>query len=124
MRPLPVLDISTAPRALRSCSPFSIWVMASVPVFCGTNSGVGGRSRKASVCVEVSASGTVSVSSSRYTSVWMSMCRRPSTASGVRGGSVRVVLFFLWKGKDRVGNRRTHRSYPTEVALGAQLSPS
>ena len=39
----------------------------------------------ASVCVITSASGTVSASSSRYVSVWMSMWRRPSTGSGVPG---------------------------------------
>eukprot|EP00982_Pelagococcus_subviridis_P009946 30957-Pelagococcus_subviridis.AAC.52 len=29
------------------------------------------------------------MSSSRYASVWMSMCLRPSTGSGVRGGFIR-----------------------------------
>src|SRR5689334_14254036 len=52
-----------------SCSPCSICVAVSTPVLGGTNCGVGGLSRKASVCVVLSASGTTSVSSSRYTSV-------------------------------------------------------
>lgn len=51
------------------CSPSSIWVAASTPDLAGTNFGVGGRSRNASVCVVLSVSGTTSVSSSRYTSV-------------------------------------------------------
>ena len=68
-------------------SPSSICVATSTPVLAGTNSGVGGRSRKASVCVVTSASSTRSVISSRYSSVWTSTCLRPSTASGERGRS-------------------------------------
>ena len=54
---------------LSTCLPCSICVAVSTPVLGGTNCGVGGLSRNASVCVVLSASGTMSVNSSRYTSV-------------------------------------------------------
>ena len=73
-------------------SPSSICVWTSMPIFIGTKRGVGGLSMNASVCVVTSDSGTVSTSSSRYCSVCMSMCRRPSTGSGVRGGFERVLF--------------------------------
>mmetsp|Transcript_15406 Transcript_15406/g.29633 ORF Transcript_15406/g.29633 Transcript_15406/m.29633 type:complete len:235 (+) Transcript_15406:632-1336(+) len=63
-------------------SPASICVSASIPIFMGMNSGVGGRSMKGSVWVFTSRSGTVSVSSSRNESVCTSICLRPSTAPG------------------------------------------
>ncbi len=68
-------------------SPGRICVVASIPVLGGTKSGEGGRSRKASVWTSTSVSSTLSVSSSRYSSVCTSMCLRPSTASGVLGRS-------------------------------------
>lgn len=49
--------------------PSAICVAVSTPDFAGINIGVCGRSKKASVCVVLSVSGTTSVSSSRYTSV-------------------------------------------------------
>ena len=57
--------IGSTSKSKSKISPLSIWVSASTPVFIGMNRGVGGLSKKASVCVEISASGTVSVSSSR-----------------------------------------------------------
>mmetsp|Transcript_53576 Transcript_53576/g.164786 ORF Transcript_53576/g.164786 Transcript_53576/m.164786 type:complete len:313 (-) Transcript_53576:188-1126(-) len=66
-------------------SPGWIWVSMSRPVLNGTYCGVGGRSSIGSVWVSVVISSGLSLSSSRYCSVWMSMCLRPSTASGVAG---------------------------------------
>mmetsp|Transcript_122896 Transcript_122896/g.292327 ORF Transcript_122896/g.292327 Transcript_122896/m.292327 type:complete len:225 (-) Transcript_122896:284-958(-) len=66
-------------------SPSSIWVSMSMPILAGMNSGDGGRSRIKSVCVSASNSTTRSVNFSRYESVWMSICLRPGTASGVPG---------------------------------------
>mmetsp|Transcript_119950 Transcript_119950/g.373566 ORF Transcript_119950/g.373566 Transcript_119950/m.373566 type:complete len:251 (-) Transcript_119950:100-852(-) len=63
-------------------SPSSIWVSMSTPILAGMKSGDGGRSRRKSVWVSASNSTVRSVSSSRYESVWMSMCFRPGTGSG------------------------------------------
>lgn len=78
----------------------------------GTNTGVGGRSRNASVCVELSASGSTSVSSSRYASVWMSVCLRPSTGSGVAGGFIFSVARLVEAGLEgaSVGSAGTMRA--------------
>mmetsp|Transcript_11127 Transcript_11127/g.23049 ORF Transcript_11127/g.23049 Transcript_11127/m.23049 type:complete len:372 (+) Transcript_11127:296-1411(+) len=72
-------------------SPSSIWVSMSTPIFAGMKSGDGGRSRRKSVWVSASNSTVRSVSSSRYESVWMSMCFRPGTGSGV---PARLVVLF------------------------------
>mmetsp|Transcript_26207 Transcript_26207/g.55554 ORF Transcript_26207/g.55554 Transcript_26207/m.55554 type:complete len:256 (+) Transcript_26207:560-1327(+) len=71
-------------------SPSSICVSMSTPIFAGMKSGEGGRSRRKSVCVSASNSTVRSVSSSRYESVWISMCLRPATGSGV------PARFFVW----------------------------
>lgn len=75
-------------------SPSKIWVATSIPVFAGIYNGVGGLSKKASVCVEISASSTRSVSSSKYSSVCTSICFLPSTGSGVRGLSWALARFL------------------------------
>ena len=49
----------------------------------GMNKGLWGRSNRKSVWTSASNSTARSVSSSRYESVWMSMCLRPITGSGV-----------------------------------------
>mmetsp|Transcript_124276 Transcript_124276/g.247702 ORF Transcript_124276/g.247702 Transcript_124276/m.247702 type:complete len:290 (+) Transcript_124276:1515-2384(+) len=71
-------------------SPSSICVSMSTPIFAGMKSGDGGRSSKKSVCVSASNSTVRSVSSSRYVSVWMSMCLRPGSGSGV------PIRLFVW----------------------------
>ena len=94
--------IGSTSKSKSKRSPFSICVSTSTPIFMGMKSGVGGRSINASVCVITSASGTVSASSSRNASVWISMCRLPSTGSGVPGGRRRGA-----RGKERAGKARS-----------------
>ena len=67
-----------------------------------------GAIHEPSVCAITSASGTVSASSSRYASVWISM-RRPSTGSGVPGcrrGAARFRARALRWRRRRNGLRR------------------
>mmetsp|Transcript_45199 Transcript_45199/g.129647 ORF Transcript_45199/g.129647 Transcript_45199/m.129647 type:complete len:325 (-) Transcript_45199:333-1307(-) len=90
-----VLPTSTSSTGSHSTSkskssPSSICVSMSTPILAGMKSGEGGRSSKKSVCVSASNSTVRSVNSSRYESVWMSMCLRPATGSGV------PPLFFVW----------------------------
>mmetsp|Transcript_50939 Transcript_50939/g.159718 ORF Transcript_50939/g.159718 Transcript_50939/m.159718 type:complete len:418 (+) Transcript_50939:288-1541(+) len=84
-RVLPTRTSSTGSHSTSKSksSPSSIWVSMSTPIFAGMKSGDGGRSRRKSVCVSASNSTVRSVSSSRYESVWMSICLRPGTGSGV-----------------------------------------
>mmetsp|Transcript_31471 Transcript_31471/g.92066 ORF Transcript_31471/g.92066 Transcript_31471/m.92066 type:complete len:254 (-) Transcript_31471:240-1001(-) len=89
-----VLPTSTSKMGSHSTSksnssPSSICVSMSTPIFAGMKSGDGGLSRRKSVWVSASNSTVRSVSSSRYESVWMSMCFRPATGSGV------PALFFV-----------------------------
>mmetsp|Transcript_54991 Transcript_54991/g.112343 ORF Transcript_54991/g.112343 Transcript_54991/m.112343 type:complete len:242 (-) Transcript_54991:176-901(-) len=75
-------------------SPSLICVSRSTPVLRGRNSGEGGLSMNASVCVSTSSSAGRSEISSRKLSVCTSMCFRPPTASGVFG---RATCRVRWR---------------------------
>mmetsp|Transcript_45502 Transcript_45502/g.114587 ORF Transcript_45502/g.114587 Transcript_45502/m.114587 type:complete len:370 (-) Transcript_45502:124-1233(-) len=111
-----VLPTSTSSTGSHSTSkskssPSSICVSMSTPILAGMKRGDGGRSNRKSVCVSASNSTVRSVSSSKYESVWMSMCLRPATGSGVPG------LFFGWFARMR-RLRCASRCFRTSAASG------
>mmetsp|Transcript_59301 Transcript_59301/g.165572 ORF Transcript_59301/g.165572 Transcript_59301/m.165572 type:complete len:496 (+) Transcript_59301:97-1584(+) len=83
-------------------SPSSICVSMSIPILAGMKSGDGGRSRRKSVCVSASNSTVRSVSSSKYESVWISMCFRPGIGSGV---PTRFLVWFARMSRRRCASR-------------------
>mmetsp|Transcript_10983 Transcript_10983/g.36706 ORF Transcript_10983/g.36706 Transcript_10983/m.36706 type:complete len:200 (+) Transcript_10983:753-1352(+) len=85
-------------------SPAAMSVALSRPVFDGTKSGDGGRSRLGSVCVASSISTGRSASASRYVSVCAPAWLRPSTAGGVAG-------LPSCSRRRRVASRRSVRSF-------------